>query len=128
MINLDRLKEEIKGMNVEEMARFIKNRRCNYCSYYSNTNKCAGNPCVTGIEEYLLQETPKKYYWRLNVKDINSDEDMIYLNIFNNIEMELDNKREIGYFKTKFTEEEYKELSKKYVFPPDMFVKEEAEK
>ena len=69
---------------------------------------------------------PKKYYWRLNVKDINSDEDMIYLNIFNNIKMQLDNKREIGYFKTKFTEEEYKELSEKYGFPFDMFVKEEV--
>lgn len=126
MINLDRLKEEIKGMNVEEMARFLKEDiACNYCVYFGKV--CYGK-CFEGIKKYLLQETPKKYYWRLNVKDINSDEDMIYLNIFNNIEMELDNKREIGYFKTKFTEEEYKELSKKYVFPPDMFVKEEAEK
>lgn len=125
MKNLDKLKEEIKGMNVEEMARLLDNR-CEYCAYHGK--KCAQNPCVTGIKEYLLQGMPKKYYWRLSVRDINSDDDMIYLNIFSNIKMKLDDKKEIGCFKTKFTEEEYKQLAEKHGFVLNMFVKEEVEK
>lgn len=126
MINLDRLKEEIKGMNVEEMARFIKNRRCNYCSYYNNTNACGQNPCVTGIKKYLLQETAKKYYWRLNIPEVNMNSTIYkYLNIRTDNLMRISTNEESEIYRTKFTEEEYKQLSEKYGFPFDMFVKEE---
>ena len=126
MINLDRLKEEIKGMNVEEMARFLKEDiACNYCVYFGKV--CDGK-CFEGIKKYLLQETPKKYYWRLNIPEVNMNSTIYkYLNIRIDNLMRISTNEESEIYRTKFTEEEYKELPEKYGFPFDMFVKEEIE-
>lgn len=125
MKNLDKLKEEIKGMNAEEMARFLDNR-CEYCAYHGK--KCAQNPCIAGVKEYLLQGMPKKYYWRLNIPEVNMNSTIYkYLNIRIDNLMRISTNVESEIYRTKFTEEEYKELPEKYGFPFDMFVKEEIE-
>lgn len=76
-----------------------------------------------------LSGESEKYYWRLNISEIDEDSThYIYLNIrkYNNL-VWISNKNENEHFRTRFSEEEYKELSEKYSFPFNMFVKEEME-
>ena len=98
------------------------NEVCANMTMFHGVAYCDTVPCQLSGES-------EKYYWRLNISEIDEDSThYIYLNIrkYNNL-VWISNKNENEHFRTRFSEEEYKELSEKYSFPFNMFVKEEME-
>lgn len=51
--------EQIKGMNVEEMAEFLRDYDyCDVCIY--NRTPCRGRSCKDGIKQWLESEVEDK--------------------------------------------------------------------
>ena len=117
----------MKNLNRPEVKKVLNSAYTNgfMCDFYCDLEKLGFNHDKSFIGDWLdsKYEEPKYYYHLKGFKNG-------YLNFyFKDMYVSVDTDIEVtSYVKTKFTEQEYRELCKKFGFDFDIFEREEVDK
>ena len=118
----------MKNLDRPEVKKVLNSAYTNsfMCDFYGDLEKLGFNHDKSFIGDWLDSEYEEpKYYW--HIKGFGK---YGYLNFFfKQANIRIDNKHQfVDYVKTKFTEQEYRELCEEFGFDFDIFKREEVEK